>query len=73
MSVFTERFVVVDVFKPIVGVDILGHYSLLVDMRNQCLLDSFSTYVVILPNAVYLPSRQSSEYQLGIKICFISF
>jgi predicted aspartyl protease len=40
--VFTWRFVVADVSKPIIGVDLLGHYNLLVDVRNQCLLDGLT-------------------------------
>jgi len=36
---FTWRFVVAAVSKPIIGADFLVHYGLLVDMRNQRLLD----------------------------------
>lgn len=35
---FTWRFVIAEVSKPIIGVDFLSHYNLLVDVRNQCLL-----------------------------------
>jgi cleavage and polyadenylation specificity factor subunit 1 len=31
--------VIAEVSKPIIGVDFLSHYNLLVDVRNQCLLD----------------------------------
>ena len=37
---FTWRFVVADVTKPIIGVDFLAHYDLLVDVRNQKLIDA---------------------------------
>lgn len=36
---FIWRFVIAEVSKPIIGVDFLSHYNLLVDVRNQCLLD----------------------------------
>ncbi|KAL1448593.1 hypothetical protein WDU94_009822 [Cyamophila willieti] len=36
---FTWQFVVADVAKPIIGADFLAHYNLLVDIRNQRLLD----------------------------------
>ncbi|KAL1446423.1 hypothetical protein WDU94_000016 [Cyamophila willieti] len=37
--VFTWRFVVADVAKPIIGADFLHYFNLLVDLRNQRLLD----------------------------------
>src|SRR5436190_13940237 len=37
---FSWRFVIADVSKPIIGVDFLGHFNLLVDVRNQKLIDS---------------------------------
>lgn len=37
--IFTWRFVVADVSKPIIGVDFLDYYNLLVDIRNRRLLD----------------------------------
>ena len=36
---FTWRFVIADVELPIIGVDLLSHYGLLVDCRNNRLLD----------------------------------
>ena len=36
---FTWRFVIADVDLPIIGVDLLSHYGLLVDCRNNRLLD----------------------------------
>ncbi|XP_044745200.1 uncharacterized protein LOC123307062 [Coccinella septempunctata] len=36
---FTWRFVIADVSKPIIGVDFLSFYNLLVDVRNRRLLD----------------------------------
>ncbi|CAK9827605.1 Transposon Tf2-6 polyprotein [Anthophora retusa] len=40
---FTWRFVVADVAKPIIGADFLAHYGLLVDIRNQRLIDQLSS------------------------------
>ena len=37
---FTWRFVVAEVTKPIIGVDFLSFYNLLVDVRNRRLLDA---------------------------------
>lgn len=36
---FTWRFVIADVSKPIIGIDFLSYYDLLVDSRNGLLLD----------------------------------
>lgn len=36
---FTWRFIVANVSKPIIGADFLAHFGLLVDVRNQRLLD----------------------------------
>lgn len=40
---FTWRFVVADVTKPIIGVDFLSFYNLMVDCRNQHLIDNTTT------------------------------
>ena len=40
---FTWRFIVADVTKPIIGVDFLSHFSLLVDTRNQRLVDGITS------------------------------
>ncbi|XP_076764643.1 uncharacterized protein LOC143431631 [Xylocopa sonorina] len=42
----TWRFVVVEVKKPIIGVDFLYHYGLLVDVRNRRLLDQTTSISV---------------------------
>lgn len=39
---FPWRFVIADVSKPIIGADFLSHYNLLVDMRDQRLLDGLT-------------------------------
>ncbi|KAI5756535.1 hypothetical protein M8J77_025713 [Diaphorina citri] len=44
--VFTWRFVVADVSKPIIGADFLHYHNLLVDLRNQRLLDG-TTYLTV--------------------------
>jgi hypothetical protein len=36
---FTRRFVVADIQTPVIGVDLLSHFGLLVDCRNNRLLD----------------------------------
>ncbi|XP_057334342.1 uncharacterized protein LOC130673371 [Microplitis mediator] len=36
---FTRNFIVADVTKPILGVDFLSHYDLLVDLKRKCLHD----------------------------------
>lgn len=40
---FQWRFVVADVTKPIIGVDFLSFYNLIVDCRNQRLIDNTTT------------------------------
>lgn len=40
---YSWRFIVADVTKPIIGVDFLSHYGLIVDCRNQRLIDSTTT------------------------------
>jgi len=52
---FTWRFVIADVDLPIIGVDMLSHYGLPVDCRNNRLLDevtSLSTPGLIAPLSV---------------------
>lgn len=39
---FAWAFIVADVTKAIIGVDFLSHYNLIVDCRNQRLLDSYT-------------------------------
>ena len=43
---YTWRFVIADVSKPIIGVDFLAHYELLVDVRNHRLLDALTLLTV---------------------------
>lgn len=43
---FVWRFVVADVSKPIIGVDFLAHFGLLVDVRNRKLLDRVTSLAV---------------------------
>lgn len=40
---FSWRFIVADVTKPIIGVDFLSYYNLIVDVRNQRLIDNTTT------------------------------
>jgi hypothetical protein len=43
---FTWRFVVADVTHPIIGVDFRSHFDLLVDCRNNRLLDGITSLSV---------------------------
>lgn len=43
---FAWQFVVAEVNKPIIGVDFLAHYGLLVDVRNQKLVDQVTSLTV---------------------------
>ena len=43
---FTWRFIVADVTKPIIGVDFLSHFNLLVDTRKHRLVDGVTTLTV---------------------------
>lgn len=40
---FMWRFTIADVNKPIIGVDFLSHFNLVVDIRNKRLLDNLTT------------------------------
>lgn len=43
---FPWRFVVADVTKPIIGVDFLAHYGLIVDCSKKCLIDKITSLSV---------------------------
>ena len=43
---FVWRFVIADIAKPIIGVDFLSHYGLLVDIRHQRLIDEVTSLTV---------------------------
>lgn len=43
---FTWNFIIADVSKPIIGVDFLSYYNLMVDCKNQRLLDGTTTLSV---------------------------
>lgn len=44
---FSWKFVVADVSKPIIGADFLSHFGLLVDIRNNRLLDNVTSLSVV--------------------------
>ncbi|KAJ8710566.1 hypothetical protein PYW08_009081 [Mythimna loreyi] len=46
---FTWRFIVADVNKPIIGVDFLAYYNLIVDCRNQRLIDNLTSLETQVP------------------------
>lgn len=52
---FAWQFTVADVSKPIIGIDFLGYYNLLVDCRNQRLIDNITALTVAAT------SRKTSE------------
>ncbi|XP_013139247.1 PREDICTED: uncharacterized protein LOC106103880, partial [Papilio polytes] len=48
---YTWRFTVADVTKPIIGVDFLSHYNLIVDCKNHRLIDNTTTLSCIASHA----------------------
>lgn len=48
---FTWRFVVADVTKPIIGVDFLNFYNLVVDCRNKRLIDNLTSIAAVATSA----------------------
>lgn len=47
---FSWRFTVADVTKPIIGVDFLSHYNLLVDCRHHRLVDGVTNLSITVPH-----------------------
>jgi cleavage and polyadenylation specificity factor subunit 1 len=60
---FTWRFVIADVQLPIIGVDLLSHYGLLVDCRNNRLLDGVTS--LSMPGLIAPPSIPSVKVIAG--------
>lgn len=56
---FRWRFVIADVSKPIIGVDFLSFYNLLVDCRNKRLLDGLTSLFVTAPHRGRIDELQS--------------
>jgi len=44
--VFKWKFCIVDVLHPILGADFLGHFALLVDLKNKRLIDNITGHVL---------------------------
>lgn len=68
---FRWPFIIADVTQPIIGVDFLTHFNLLVDVRNNCLIDKltnlkssghFSRDLPNITNICLLP-KDDSPYQ----------
>jgi transposase InsO family protein len=57
---FTWRFIVADVDQPIIGVDFLAHYSLLIDVRRRQLVDNVTTLTT--------PGKLSTDALVQIKV-----
>jgi hypothetical protein len=55
---FTWRFVVTDVTHPVIGVDFLFHFGLLVDCRNNRILDGTMLSAPIQAASLPIPKRQ---------------
>lgn len=62
---FSWRFVVADVTKPIIGVDFLSFYGLLVDIRNQRLIDSVTSLSVQVPRRKTTDDISSVKATIG--------
>jgi hypothetical protein len=62
---FTWRFVIADVQLPIIGVDLLSHYGLLVDCRNNRLLDGVTSTSMSTPGLITSPSVPSVKVIAG--------
>ena len=60
---FTWRFVIADLYLPIIGLDLLSHYGLLVDCRNNRLLDGFTS--LSAPGLIAPPSVPSVKVIAG--------
>ncbi|XP_018791166.1 PREDICTED: uncharacterized protein LOC108970306 [Bactrocera latifrons] len=50
----TWRFILADVSNPIIGADLLSHYDILVDLKNQRLITSVESIIRILATACLL-------------------
>jgi hypothetical protein len=60
---FTWRFVIADAQLPIISVDLLSHYGLLVNSRNNRLLDGVTS--LSTPGLIALPSVPSLKTIAG--------
>lgn len=58
---FNWRFVVADVSRPIIGVDFLSFYNLLVDCRQHRLVDGVTTL------SVSVPARKGTDSVISVK------
>jgi hypothetical protein len=57
---FSWRFIVADVAPPIIGVDFLAHYSLLIDVRRRQLIESVTTLTT--------PGKLSTGAMVHVKV-----
>lgn len=62
---YTWRFVVADVTKAIIGVDFLSFYNLMVDCRNQHLIDNTTTLTTNASPARHLDNIYSVKIMTG--------
>lgn len=65
---FTWRFVVADVSKPIIGIDFLIFYNLMVDCRGQRLVDCLTTLSVSAPRQKAVEQVTSVKSVTGTSI-----
>lgn len=62
---YTWKFVVADVNKPIIGIDFLAHYNLLVDCRQHRLVDGLTKVSVNVPATRYTEGISSVKVIAG--------
>lgn len=62
---FVWRFIIADVSKPIIGIDFLSYYNILIDCRNQRLVDGKTSLSVSVPRQVIPESIVSIKTVTG--------
>lgn len=62
---YSWRFIVADVTKAIIGVDFLSYYNLMVDCRNQRLIDNTTTMMITAKSAHSATTITSVKTMIG--------
>ena len=65
---FAWRFVVADVTKPIIGVDFLTFYNLMIDCRGKRLVDQLTTLSITVPHQSSTQNITSVKAVTGISV-----
>lgn len=63
---FKWKFVVADVTKPIIGIDFLSYYNLLIDVRNKRIIDGTTKLTSLACNAINSFSVPSIKVVTGV-------